>query len=171
MSGQYAGAHGSHGRDATPPTRGRDAGTIDISIQPAQRQVGKMEVRAVRYVDTWPTLPAIPSEDTCFAPAMADFIVSAKGGAGGQGGVGGSGGNGARGRRGSDATGHDGQPGGDGGNAGRGTDGAGKGLISLIGPDSNANFHLARRRQGWKCDNQNTGSRLLLPDGVSLRLS
>ena len=154
MNGLYAGADGSHGRDAAPPMRGGDAGTIDISIQPAQRQVGKMEVRAVRYAANSSNNP---SEVTCFAPAMTDLIVSAKGGAGGQGGVGGSGGNGARGFSGFNATrystGGNGGPGGDGGNAGHGTDGAGKGLISLISQGSNANFQLARRRQGRKCDN------------------
>jgi len=130
-SGQYAGAHGTHGRDAAPPTRGVDAGTIDIFVLPAQQQVGKMEVRGEIYESA--NSSSYPLKATYFAPAATDFNVSATGGAGGWGGFGGSGGHGARGCRGANATryrsGGNGGPGGDGGNAGRGTDGAGKGVI------------------------------------------
>ncbi|QDT09795.1 hypothetical protein [Planctomycetes bacterium K23_9] len=120
------GVNGHRGGDATPATRGQNAGAVDIQLaySGGDRDSGRLILNGI--VDTADDPPRDVSTPVAIGDSGYVYILGI-GGKGGNGGRGGNGQPGSKGYRGRNATrfssGGNGGPGGHGGNAGNPTDG------------------------------------------------
>ncbi|CAB4376229.1 unnamed protein product [Rhizophagus irregularis] len=145
-SGSYM--DGDDGEDATNPTRGKDAGDIDLFLTERDNTTGASIEFSGQYRKS-EQLVYENFQETYSCETVDFFVLDAYGGSGGHGGNGGDGGYGATGHPGMDATqysnGTNGGRGGDGGDAGAGTSGAdgGKGgAITLHMRDTDSGLLL-----------------------------